>query len=261
MKLQLSRPLASLDLETTGPFPGVDRIVDIGIVTLFPDGHTEEWQTLINPGIPIPSSATAIHGITDEMVKDAPTLSDVAAEIHDRLDGCDLTGFNAKRFDVPFLKADLARVGKPFVAAPEPVIVDAMTIYHHFFPRDLPRAMFDYNIGLHENAHRALPDAMGALKVLMVQAEHHAELPTTPAAIADFVRDPDAIDEDGKFKFYGDDVRITIGDYAGHTLQWMVKNQPGFLRWMLTKNFAEDSKAVARNALAGVMPKKRETKP
>ena len=261
MKLQLSRPLASLDLETTGPFVGVDRIVDIGIVTLFPDGHTEEWQTLINPGMPIPPGATAIHRITDEMVKEAPRLEQVADQVRARLSGCDFCGFNVKRFDVPFVKADLARAGKELITDNDVVVIDAMDIYHHFERRDLVAAVRRY-IGLDPlQSHRALPDARSSLGVLLEQMKSHADLPTTPAAIADFVRDPDAIDEDGKFKFYGDDVRITFGKHRGHTLKWMLKNERGFLQWMLgVADFAEDSKAVARNALAGVMPKKREMK-
>lgn len=256
MKLQLSRPLASLDLETTGPFPGVDRIVDIGIVTLFPDGHTEEWQTLVNPGIPIPPSATAIHGITDEMVRDAPKLADIIDEVVSHLHGCDFTGFNAKRFDVPFLKAEMARL--QMFDTLDGVVVDAMTIFHHFEKRDLASAVRKYLDVEVINAHRALPDAKWALHVLLEQTATHTDLPTTPAAIVDFVRDPDAIDDDGKFKFYGDDVRITFGKHRGHTLKWMLKHDRGFLQWMLgVADFAADSKAVARNALAGVMPKKK----
>jgi DNA polymerase-3 subunit epsilon len=194
------------------------------------------------------------------MVKDAPQLHAVADEIVRRLAGCDYTGYNVKRFDLPFLKAELDLAG-----GFDGVVVDAMTIFHHFEKRDLAAACETYLGFKHESTHRALPDALAALHVLQAQAYRHftdEATPTTPAVIVDFVRDPDAIDDDGKFKFYGDDVRITFGKHRGRTLKWMLKHERGFLQWMLgISDFAEDSKAVARNALAGVMPKKRETKP
>lgn len=256
MTLKLTRPIASIDLETTGPFVGVDRIVDIAIVTLHPDGRVEEWQTLVNPEMPIHPSATAIHGITDEMVSDAPPLHAIADEVLRRLSGVDFTGYNVRRFDLPFLAAELdLACGFAGIS-----VVDAMSIFHHFAPRDLEAAYRTYVGGDLEGAHRALPDARAALAVLQGQMREHAdELPETPEAIVEFLRDKDAVDEDGKFKWYGDEVRVTFGKHRGHTLKWLLKYERGFLEWMLSGDFAEDTKAVARNALAGVMPK-RETK-
>lgn len=261
MMLKLTRPIASIDLETTGPFVGVDRIVDIAIVTLHPDGRVEEWQTLVNPGIPIPPSATAIHGITDEMVADAPLLLQVSNEIRKRLACVDLSGFNAKRFDVPFLKAEMAQIGKDLIFDNDVVVVDAMAIYHHFHKRDLAAAVAQYLNEELPNAHRAMPDARAALNVLIRQSMAHKRdgMPLTPASIVEFLRDKDAIDEDGKFKWYGDEVRVTFGKYRGRTLAWVAKHEPGFLHWMLKGEFSQDTKQVARDALAGVMPK-RETK-
>lgn len=251
--LKLTRPIASIDLETTGPFVGVDRIVDIAIVTLHPDGRVEEWQTLVNPGCPIPPSATAIHGITDEMVKDAPELHVIADDVLRRLTGVDFTGYNVKRFDLPFLAAEL-----DLVCGFTGSVVDAMSIFHHFAPRDLAAAHRTYVGGDLEGAHRALTDARAAMAVLQGQMREHAdELPETPEGIVEFLRDKDAIDEDGKFKWYGDEVRVTFGKHKGHTLKWLLKHERGFLQWMLAGDFAADTKAVARDALAGVMPKKK----
>lgn len=259
--LKLTRPIASIDLETTGPFVGVDRIVDVAIVTLHPDGRTEEWQTLVNPGCPIPPSATAIHGITDEMVRTARSFDDVQGMVAGLLNGCDLAGYNVRRFDLPFLEAEFQRVGRVlFGHGFAPHVVDAMSIFHHFAPRDLAAAHRTYVGGDLEGAHRALTDARAALAVLQGQMREHAdELPETPEAIVEFLRDKDAVDEDGKFKWYGDEVRVTFGKHRGRTLAWVAKHEPGFLQWMLKGEFSQDTKQVARDALAGVMPK-RETK-
>lgn len=254
--MKLTRPLVCFDLETTGPFVGVDRIVDIGIVTRMPDGELLEWQTLINPGMPIPPSSTEIHGITDAMVDDAPQLRDVAAQIHARLLGADITGYNVARFDLPFLKEELKRVGDPFKEMHS--VVDAMTIFKVYEPRDLNAAVRHYLGRAHEGAHRAMADARATLQVFEKQCSHYKELPDTIEGIVESLRDPNWVDDEGKFAWFGDDVRITFGKFRGHTLKWMVQKEPGFLGWMLKGDFSESTKAVAFNALAMRLPDRKE---
>ncbi len=242
--LTLSRPLASLDLETTGPFVGVDRIVDIGIVTLFPDGHVEEWQTLVNPGVPIPASATAIHGITDELVNAAPRLEAIAGEIIARLSGCDLTGFNLKRFDLPFLKADLERAGVTCELAG--AVVDAMQIFHRFEKRDLATAHLHYCGYDFDGAHRALTDAHASLRVLQQQVLVHSQdgFPVTPTAIAEALRGPGFVDDEGKLILRDGVVCIGFGKHRGHSLLWVWKRNRGFFDWMMRGDFSEQVKQV-----------------
>lgn len=273
-RLTLTRPIASIDLETTGPFPGVDRIVDIGIVTLFPDGHTEEWETLVNPGVPIPPSATAIHGITDEMVKGAPRLADIAAEVRRRLAGCDVTGYNVRRFDVPFLVAEMARIQAPLELSG--VTVDAFAIFTKFEPRKLEHAVRRYLGREHEAAHRALPDARAALEVLRAQTEAHAELPATPEAIADFMRAPNLVDDDGKLILRDGIVCLGFGRHRGHSLLWLWQKDRRYLFGLMRgeflpdelkqvlcafafdKGMTDEAKEVARSALAGEFPKRTQ---
>lgn len=252
--LNLQRPLAVIDLETTGTFSGIDRIVDIGIVTREPSGHLTEWQSLVNPEMPIPPSSTAIHGITDEMVRGAPTLAQLADEIHERLADVDVGGFNVKRFDWPFLETEMRRVGRPF-AESNRLIIDSQRVFHACFPRTLEVAVREYLGRDHDGAHRAAADAKATLLVLEEQVKRHG-LPETPAELVDSLRDPNAIDDDGKFVWREEWPCITFGKHRGHSLQWLKKNEPGFLDWITKNDFSSEVKRIARDAFMGVFPKK-----
>lgn len=243
--LTLLRPLASLDLETTGPFVGVDRVIDVGIAIMFPDGHVEEWSTLVNPGIPISPSSTAVHGITDNMVADAPHLEDIAPEITKRIAGCDITGYNVKRFDVPFLKADLERVGTQLDVSGA-AVVDAMHIFHHFEKRDLAAAHLHYCGYSMKGAHRALADANGALLVLQEQVKIHSQdgFPVTPDGIVEALRDPNFVDDDGKLILRDELVCIGFGKHRGHSLRWVWKRDRSFFDWMMRGDFTDIVKQV-----------------
>lgn len=253
--MKLQRPLVVIDLEATGPDPLIDRIVQIACVKVKPDGTRTEWQSLVNPKIPIPARSTEIHGITDEMVKGAPTFWDIARSVEAGIRGCDLGGFNIKRYDWPLLKTEFARVGIKFTT--EPLLVDALKIFHHFAPRNLAVAVQTYCGREHEAAHNALSDARATLDVLEAQLQKHAgEMPETPEEIAAWLtppRDPDHLDAEGKFRWLGDEVVITFGKHAGQPLQ---KVGERFLKWMLGADFAEDAKAIARDALNGKFPSK-----
>lgn len=182
--MKLIRPLVVFDLETTGVSVYTDRIVQMAFIKVKPDGTTTEWQTLVNPGREIPPGATAVHGITDEMVRDAPRFRDVARKVQGGIAGCDLAGFNAARFDWPMLAAEFRRVG---IDTEEPVIVDAMKVFYRFAPRNLAAAVETYLGRAHEGAHDALSDARATLEVLRAQMKAHAELPQTPSDIPTFL--------------------------------------------------------------------------
>jgi DNA polymerase-3 subunit epsilon len=253
MPLALQRPLAFFDLETTGTKIGKDRIVQIGIVRLLLDGSRERYQTLVNPGIPIPAEATAVHGITDLDVAMAPTLDAIASEVLDNLSGCDLSGFNCLRFDVPFLAEELHRVGVEWDHAALR-IVDVARIYHLMEPRNLSAALKFYCGREHEGAHDALADVEATADVLLAQLERY---PEQLQGTVDFLgelsgdrkRSPDAA---GKLKF--DDngqICLTFGKYAGWTLENIGRNDPGYLQWLMTKaDLPGSTLAVMRNALA-----------
>ena len=164
MRLQLERPLAFFDLETTGVRIGRDKIVQIGIVRLMTDGTREPYSSLVNPGMPIPPEASRIHGIGDDDVKDAPALADIADEVVSQLAGCDLAGFNCIRFDVPFLQEELMRSGLAWDTASFRII-DMQRIYHKKEPRDLSAALRFYCGREHDRAHDAIAEVEKTIDV------------------------------------------------------------------------------------------------
>lgn len=251
MQIDLARPLAVFDLETTGTRIGHDRIVQIAVVRLMPDGSRDAWQSLINPGMPIPAEASAVHGITDADVADAPGLADVADQVLAQLHGCDLAGFNVLRFDLPFLSEELYRIGVEWDSSNLRVI-DALRIYHHFERRDLSAAARFYLDRDHVDAHDALADVQVTADVLLAQLGRYAELPRNVDALGDFCgdrkRSPDAA---GKLQFdeHGD-IGLTFGKYKGWTLENIGRNDPGYLQWLMTKaELPASTLAVMRNVL------------
>ena len=195
MELKLERPLAVFDLETTGVRIGSDRIAQIGVVKLMPDGRRLPWQTLVRPGIPIPPEATAVHGISDADVADAPSPEAIAGELLELLAGCDLSGFNVLRFDLPFLAEELHRVGVHWDTT-RLRVVDVQRIFHKMEPRDLSAALRFYCGKEHGGAHDALADVEATADVLLAQVNAGADLPGDVDGLGEFsgdrLRAPDA---------------------------------------------------------------------
>lgn len=253
MKLSLERPLAFFDLETTGVRIGRDRIVQIGILRLLPTGEREQWQSLVNPEMSIPAEATAVHGITDADVSDAPTLAELAGTILENLADCDLAGFNCLRFDVPFLAEELFRVGAEWDHASLRV-VDVQRIYHQMEPRNLSAALKFYCDRDHDGAHDALADVVATADVLLAQLERYPEQLQNSVDFlgelsGDRKRSPDAA---GKLK-YNDQggICLSFGKYNGWTLESIGRNDPGYMQWLMTKaELPGSTLAVMRNALA-----------
>lgn len=253
MPISLSRPLAFFDLETTGIRIGKDRIVQIGIVRLQPDGTRENYQTLVNPEMPIPPEATAVHGITDAMVADAPTLEVVARDVLDELAGCDLSGFNVMRFDIQFLTEELHRVGYEWNTASLRV-VDVQRIFHKMEPRDLSAALRFYCGKEHAGAHDALADVEATADVLLAQLERYPDaLQGDVGFLGEFSgdrqRSPDAA---GKLKFDEKGaICLSFGKYAGWPLETIGRNDPGYLQWLMTKaELPGSTLSIMRDVLA-----------
>lgn len=251
--MKLSRPLVSFDLEVTGLDPEEDRIVEVAAIKLMPDGKKIEKTACINPERPIPAEATEVHGIKDEDVADAPTFRRIARSLWKFLDGCDLTGYNVARFDVPFLAAEFKRCSIEWPAE-DAVILDAYSIAVRQESRDLAWALKFYTGKDHsDNHHSALPDAHAALDVLLAQSQKYLVQPESgdvdPVTVEDMQilqSDPDWVDGQGKFKKVDDDVVITFGKHKDRVL----KDIPGsYLSWMLKGDFLSDAKQVAREEL------------
>src|SRR5215469_1743232 len=175
-KLKLKRPLAIFDLETTGGMPDIDRIVEIGIIKVYPDGRKTKYQALVNPGIPIPLGASAVHRIFDADVKGKPKFRKIAATVERFLMDCDLAGFNSVKFDIPMLVNEFERARVPFSLEGRR-LVDAMRIFHMKERRDLTAAHLFYCKKKHTQAHSALHDARVCWEVLQAQLKKYKDIP------------------------------------------------------------------------------------
>ena len=252
MKLSLERPIAFLDIEATGVIVGKDRIIDLAMIKVHPDGQEEKHYWRVNPEMPISLEATAVHGITDKDVQGKPAFRDVAKEIAMVLKDCDLGGFGIVRFDVPMLSAEFIRAGVEFPVT-EKRLVDALVIFHQKERRDLRAAVKFYLRKDFTNAHDAMADTDASLRVFQAQLDRYPDLPFDVDGI-DLLcnpRDPNWIDQAGKLVWVGEDAAINFGKYTGNPLRELIRDDPGYLDWILKKDFPEDIKSVVRDARAG----------
>lgn len=248
--MKLDRPLVFLDLETTGPEVTTDRIVEIACIKVHPDGTRTNWRKLVNPERPIPASATKVHGITDADVATADKFATLAPGLVRSLEGCDLGGYNVRRFDLPLLMCEFERVTVPFSLEGR-AIVDPQVIFFRIEPRDLSAAVRRFCGDEMENAHSALADTEAALKVFERQVMQYADLFDKPMAEVSAICAGSSVDLQGKFvRNEEGEIVCTIGAQRGVPLAKLAKTDPGFLRWILSKDFAPDTKALVRKALA-----------
>lgn len=253
-RLEITRPLAFLDLETTGTSVDRDRIVEVAVILVDPDGKTRRFQTLVNPGVPIPADATAVHGISEEDVRDQPFFKEIAGQLARDLATCDLVGFNLRKFDLMMLAAEFARANVWF-NPDEARVVDAMRIFHHYEKRDLEAAVRFYCSRKH-HGHRAEEDVLATIDVLHAQLQRYEDLPQDVIALDELCRGtkPDWLTKDGRVAWRNGAPRITFGKHNGKSLQELAKEAPDYLRWLVDKDFPEDTKRIAIDALQGVFP-------
>lgn len=253
-RLQLKRPLVFFDLETTGVDPARDRIVELCILRVEPDGSRQSRTRRINPGRPIPPEATAVHGITDDDVRDEPRFDQVARGLLELLDGADLAGFNIVRFDVPMLDAELQRCKLDLDLASRRV-VDSMAIFHKMEPRNLTAAVRLYLDRDHDGAHGAEADVLASAEVLEAQLARYDELPADIEALDAWSRGgPGAVDLNGKFVWREGEVVVNFGKHQGTPLRQLVDRSPDYLKWFLGKDFPSDAKKLVESALRGQFP-------
>ena len=251
MFLELTNPLVCFDIESTGVSPRKDRIIELAAIKVMPDGTEIEKCWLLNPTIPIPPETTAIHGITDEIVKDCPTFADKADEIFEFFRDATLSGFNCDRFDVLCLEEEFARCKKNFGASQRKHI-DVQRIYHKMFPRDLSSAVREYLGRNHDGAHGAEADARATLEVLKAQMTRHAsELPRTDAGLDEYLvpRDPLNADRNGMFRWRDGVLCVNFGKKKGEPLVKLLMNEPNFLKWMLKGDFDTEVRMIITDLL------------
>lgn len=242
--LTLTRPLAVLDVETTGTDPARDRVVELALLTLDPDRTSDLYHTRLNPGVPIPPAATAVHGIRDADVRDAPTFEVVASDLVRRLAGCDLAGFGIASFDLPLLCTEFARAGMPFHLDGRAVL-DALAVYRRYEARTLTAAVGFYLGREHTSAHAAAGDAVAAAGVLDAQVGRYG-LPATPAELHALLH---PVDLSGKFKCEDGAVVFAFGKHAGRRLEDVARTDAGYLEWVLARPFLPDVHHLVRAAL------------
>lgn len=244
MQLSLKKPIIFFDLETTGLSITGDRIVEMSIVKINPNGTEEEYNYRFNPEMPISEEARNVHHISNEDVKDQPTFKSRAREISRIFEGSDIAGFASSRFDIPMLSEEFARVGVDFDFH-KARFVDVQTIFHKKEQRTLSAA-FKFYCGKNlEDAHSALADTRATYEVLKAQLDKYADLPNDIEKLSDFSSQHRNVDLMGRVVYNEKGVEtINFGKYKGKTVVEVFRTDPGYFSWILQGDFPQDTKNV-----------------
>ena len=256
MELKLSRPICFFDLETTGIDVARDRIVEISIFKVFPNGNKESKTWLVNPTIPIPPQTTAVHGITDEKVANEPTFKELAAQVHNMIKDSDLAGFNSDRFDIPLLAEEMLRAEIDFDMKNR-VSVDIQTIFHKKEERTLSAGYKFYCGESLENAHSAEADTMATYEILKAQLDRYPDLENDMKFLSEFTTRKKSVDFAGFIAINNEGKEIfSFGKHKGVKVDVVLENEPGYFSWIQNADFPLYTKKV----LTGIKLRKLNTK-
>jgi DNA polymerase-3 subunit epsilon len=255
MSLTVSRPLAIIDLETTGVNVATDKIIEIAIVKLLPDGTTLNKRKFINPQIHKPKTSSDVHGITNEMVKDAPVFKQVANEIKQFLDNCDLGGYNSNRFDIPMLVEEFLRAGLDFSMEGRK-LVDVQKIFHFMEQRTLSAAYKFYCNKALTNAHSAEADAMATLEILHAQVVRYPEIGLTIESILNCIGEEDCVDFARRMILVDGIEIFNFGKHKGKAVAEVLKAEPQYYDWMMKGDFPMNTKQKLTEILNRTILKK-----
>lgn len=236
MKLKLCCPIAIIDLETTGTNLATDRIVELAIVKIEVDGARQVKRKLINPQMPIPKGASDVHGITNEMVKDAPIFKQVANEVRQFLEGCDLGGYNSNRFDIPLLVEEFLRAGQTFTVDGRKMI-DVQRVFHMMEQRTLSAAYKFYCQKTLEGAHGAEADALATWEILLAQVERYPDLGLTIEDICKFCGEEEMVDFARRFVITDCKEVFNFGKHKGRPVEEVLRQEPQYYDWMMRGDF------------------------
>ena len=262
MKLTLHKPLCVFDLETTGVQITKDRIVQIAIIKIHPDGSELEYNQIVNPEMEIPQEICEIHGITNEMAKKAPTLKELAPAIMAFIGDADLAGFNSNKFDIPVLVEELIRVGIDADFSNK-AFVDVQNIFHKMEQRTLSAACMFYTGKPMENAHNALFDTRITWEVLKAQIERYDNLEGDIRFLSDFSRHSnfELVDYAGRLaKNENGETIYNFGKHKGKTIQHVNQSEPGYYGWMLEADFTNHTKLCLRKEMDRIKLEKEQKK-
>lgn len=269
MELIKERPLVFFDLEATGVNILNDRIVEISVVKIFPDGKREVKTRRINPEMHIPEEASAIHGIYDKDVVNEPTFRAISKNFFIYLEDCDLGGYNITKFDIPMLTREFSRAGLTFTTANRRII-DAYNIFCRMEPRNLSAAYKFFCGKDMKDAHSAEADTLATVEIFegeikrysqMAREDYPEDIEKWPETLDEFhtfcnQRMIDSIDPDGRFKWKNGEAVVAFGKNAGTSLRRIAIDNPDFLRWILRSDFSVEVKNIASDALKGIFPEK-----
>ncbi len=241
MRLQLTRPICFIDLETTGINVSTDKIVEIAIVKIMPDGTKQSKRKLVNPEMAIPKAAIEIHGISDEMVKEAPSFKQIANEIKQFIELSDLAGYNSNRFDIPMLNEEFLRAGIS-VDIESRKLLDVQKVYHMMEQRTLSAAYKFYCNKNLEDAHSAEADATATWEVLEAQLEKYPQMGSTVDAVVKFTGEDQIIDFARRFIFENGVEVFNFGKHKGKPVSQVLKEEPQYYDWMMKGDFALHTK-------------------
>jgi DNA polymerase III subunit epsilon len=253
--LQLTRPLAFIDLETTGISLSADRIVEIAIVKIMPDGTKLVKRKLINPEMPIPPAATAIHGISDEMVKEAPTFRQCGNEFKQFLENCDLGGYNSNRFDIPLLNEEFLRIGIEFDMNGRRM-VDVQRIFHLMEQRTLSAAYKFYCDRSLDDAHSAEADATATWEILDAQLARYPQLGNTIESVLQVTGEDTIVDFARRFVMEKGVELFNFGKHKGKPVADVLKAEPQYYDWMMKGDFPMNTKQKLTEIFNRTMLKK-----
>ncbi|MBI3883959.1 MAG: 3'-5' exonuclease [Sphingobacteriales bacterium] len=237
MSIQLSRPIAFIDLETTGVNLSTDRIVEVAIIKVLPDGSRQVKRKLINPEMPIPAHVTDIHGITNEMVKDAPTFKQAGNELKQFIENCDLGGYNSNRFDIPMLMEEFLRAGMD-VDLSTRRMVDVQHIFYSKEPRTLTAAYKFYCEKELTNAHSAEADVNATIDVFLSQIKRYPDLGNSVDSILAKVGEEKVVDYARRLAFDCNGIEVfNFGKHKGRPVVDVLKAEPQYYDWMMKGDF------------------------
>lgn len=244
MKLNLTKPIVFFDLETTGINIAKDRVVEISILKVFPNGNKESKTWLVNPTIPIPAQTTAVHGITDEKVANEPTFKELASHVFNMIKDSDLAGFNSDRFDIPLLAEEMLRAGVDFDMK-NSVSVDVQTIFHKKEERTLSAAYKFYCNESLENAHSAEADTMATYEILKAQLDRYDDLENDMKTLSEFTTRKKSVDFAGFIALNKEGKEIfSFGKHKGVLVEEVLEKEPGYYSWLQNADFPLYTKKV-----------------
>ena len=247
MELNLQNPLIFFDLESTGLNVSKDRIVEISYIKVMPNGTDERRTILINPEMHIPEESTAIHGIKDEDVKDAPRFKDVAKELARVFQGCDIAGFNSNRFDIPMLMEEFLRAHVE-IDLGKHRFVDVQTIFHKMEQRNLAAAYRFYCGKELEDAHSASADTLATYEVLKAQLDKYPSLENNIAFLSNFSSQNRNVDLAGRIVYNDQNVEVfNFGIYKGVPVAEVLQKDSGYFGWLMNGDFPQNTKNVLTN--------------